>query len=131
MSSHLHVVPSPERQCILEMTVPGEPVPWQRAGRNVGRSFTPMKVLNHQNVVQLMAFAAGIRTMTRLPVILDTDFFMGNKRKVDLDNLVKCVMDALNGRVYVDDSQIVALFAAKLVDRETPRTEVRVWTVDV
>jgi len=62
-------------------------------------------------------------------VILDVDFFMGNKRRCDLDNLVKTVGDALNGAAWEDDSQIIALFAAKLVDRERPRTELRVWAV--
>lgn len=33
--------------------------------------------------------------------------------KPDIDNLVKFVLDALNGRLYKDDSQIVSLIAIK------------------
>src|SRR6185436_14767242 len=119
----------PERELILEMTVPGEPLPWQRASRSGHRSYKPAKILNHERTIELMTLAAGVRNPTRRPVILDVDFFMGNQRRCDLDNLVKTVGDALNGAAWVDDSQIIALFAAKLVDRDRPRTELRVWAV--
>ena len=32
---------------------------------------------------------------------------------VDIDNLVKCILDCFNGLVYEDDSQIVSLIASK------------------
>ena len=48
--------------------------------------------------------------------------------KPDIDNLVKFVLDALNGTLFVDDSQIVALSARKHYadDRLGPRTEIRI-----
>jgi len=126
---HLALVDDrPERELILEMTVAGEPVPWQRAARSGHRSYTPAKVLAHERKIELMTLAKTL-SVTRRPVILDVDFFMGNKRRVDLDNLIKCVADALNGAAWVDDSQIICLFAAKFVDPERPRTELRVWAV--
>lgn len=129
--THLAVVPTtPRRELILEISVPGEPVPWQRAGRAGGKSFTPAKVLNHERIVGLLALAAGVREPTELPVIVDVDFFMGNKRRCDLDNLVKTIGDAGNGVVWRDDSQVIGLFATKLVDKERPRTELRVWKVN-
>jgi len=42
----------------------------------------------------------------------------------DLDNLVKFVLDALNAKVYVDDSQIVEIRSAKLYTNSDPRIEV-------
>src|SRR5690606_648635 len=42
---------------------------------------------------------------------------MTNKRlkEVDIDNLVKCILDCFNGLVWEDDSQIASLIASKLV----------------
>ena len=42
--------------------------------------------------------------------------------KPDLDNLIKFILDTLNGVIWVDDSLIVELVAGKYYD-EKPRTE--------
>lgn len=34
-------------------------------------------------------------------------------KKPDIDNLIKFVLDALNGQLYVDDSQVVSITATK------------------
>lgn len=34
-------------------------------------------------------------------------------KKPDIDNLIKFVLDALNGHLYVDDSQVVSISATK------------------
>lgn len=38
--------------------------------------------------------------------------------KPDIDNIAKCCMDALNGYAYPDDSQITAMYVAKLYAEE-------------
>ena len=48
------------------------------------------------------------------------------KVKPDLDNVVKAVLDALNGVVYRDDAQVVNLVATKRYATE-PRVEVYVF----
>ena len=37
------------------------------------------------------------------PVELRLDYFHARKRRCDMDNVAKCVLDALNGVAYVDD----------------------------
>lgn len=39
-------------------------------------------------------------------------------KKPDVDNLIKFVMDALNGHLYVDDAQVVSVAARKLYAAE-------------
>ena len=53
-------------------------------------------------------------------------FYRDNHRRVDIDNLQKLVLDACNGYLWDDDSQIAILFSAKLVDKHRPRTVIRV-----
>jgi Holliday junction resolvase RusA-like endonuclease len=48
--------------------------------------------------------------------------------KPDLDNVMKAVLDALNGVVYVDDSQVINLVATKRYSTD-PRVEVYVHEV--
>lgn len=44
----------------------------------------------------------------------------------DVDNLIKTVMDGLNGTAYLDDSQVVSVIASKYYSM-SPRTEVSLW----
>jgi Holliday junction resolvase RusA-like endonuclease len=53
--------------------------------------------------------------------------YMGNARRVDVDNLEKTVLDAANDVVWCDDSDVETVSITKLVDRDRPRVEVRVW----
>lgn len=127
--SAVQLVPSPRRELVLECVIPGEPVPKARV-RVTGRgTFTPARTLHAEQALEWALAAAGA-VVRRVPMVLDVDFFLGNKRRVDLDNLWKLVCDAGNGIVWVDDSQIVGVHAFKFVDRERPRTELRVWTVE-
>lgn len=46
----------------------------------------------------------------------------------DMDNVVKTILDSLNGRMWRDDSQVVSLHAEKRY-AETPRAEVEIEVV--
>lgn len=54
------------------------------------------------------------------------------KVKPDIDNVVKAVLDGLNGAAYVDDKQVVKLYAYKVFtsDSEQPKIEVTVCDVE-
>jgi Holliday junction resolvase RusA-like endonuclease len=49
-------------------------------------------------------------------------------KKVDIDNIVKSVSDAMNGIVFIDDSQVVILRAVKTYSAE-PGVDVKVSEV--
>tara|TARA_R110000823_G_scaffold106146_3_gene224651 strand:+ start:276 stop:563 length:288 start_codon:yes stop_codon:yes gene_type:complete len=58
-------------------------------------------------------------------VVVSIDFFNGNRRRRDIDNMVKLILDALNGVAFVDDVQVVGLEAHKFQTvKERARTEV-------
>ena len=53
-------------------------------------------------------------------------------KKPDLDNLQKSTWDALNGIVWLDDSQICELVAKKVIASgyEEPHVVLRVWQIE-
>jgi crossover junction endodeoxyribonuclease RusA len=59
-------------------------------------------------------------------VAVSVRFYFATKRKRDLDNQNKLVLDALTGIVYVDDSQVDELHLYRHYDKENPRIEVQV-----
>ena len=55
-----------------------------------------------------------------LPVAMRNSFHnLVTKKKVDLDNLSKFVLDAMNNVVYIDDTQVHILICSKVYDCES------------
>lgn len=48
------------------------------------------------------------------------------RRHGDLDNILKALLDALNGVAYRDDSQVVEIHAQRFDDPRAPRVEIMV-----
>lgn len=110
----------------ISFTVPGEVVPWARAGGGMNKPrFTPARQRNYMAVLRDKASHA----MRRVGCIFDGPVQMKivaiyvwpksttKKRreatdgawkttKPDADNITKIVKDALNGIVFVDDAQV-------------------------
>lgn len=105
-------------------SVPGEPRPKARARVVKGHAFTPPETVAYERKVRFYAVASKVRPLTGA-VVLGLSFYLGNARRVDLDNLAKAVKDALNGAAWADDSQVTELRATKAIDRSNPR--VVVW----
>lgn len=56
------------------------------------------------------------------PVKASLDFYRP-QRSGDLDNRLKCTLDALNGIAWADDGQIVEIHARRFDDAKNPRVE--------
>ncbi len=137
---------------MVEFTVLGEAVAQgrPRAGKTrTGRTvlYDPAKSKNFKEYVKLVASQNAPRTLlegalkVRVVIYRETlKSFSKRKRelaesrllrpitKPDLDNHAKSVLDALNGIIYKDDSQIVDLTVSKYYS-EKPRVEVRIEEV--
>jgi Holliday junction resolvase RusA-like endonuclease len=57
-------------------------------------------------------------------------FYRKNRRRRDLDNMAKLVLDALNKMAWDDDTQIDELTLWRTYDVGRPRTEVLVYLVE-
>ena len=112
----------------VRFVVLGEPRPKPRPRfGNHGRAYTPRAARASETIVKWEALRAMTgRALLVGPVRVTLRFYVGNARRVDVDNLAKLTLDALNGTVWRDDSQIAALTTVKTIDRECPRTEILV-----
>ena len=71
---------------------------------------------------------AGILQPVPDRLIVSMGFYRSTAHRLDLDNLIKTCLDALNGVAFKDDSQVVGLVARKYIDRGNPRTEGEIET---
>lgn len=89
---------------ILDVTIPGNPFPKERPRTARGRTYTPPKT----EAAELLV-AAHVRKAFDEPapvtsaVVVGGAFYREGWVRCDLDNLVKLVLDAMNGLVYTDD----------------------------
>jgi Holliday junction resolvase RusA-like endonuclease len=61
--------------------------------------------------------------------VLDVGFWFGDRRRRDVDNCLKSIMDAGNGVLWADDSQVRRLGAGRELDAARPRAEIWVEVV--
>lgn len=139
----------------ITFTVPCVPIaqPRQRQrvvvakGRSFPHNYTPQKspVNVFKATVQLAASQAYDGPPLDEPLEMSITFVFGRKKnqiwktkpmprlphvgKPDLDNLLKSLLDALNGTLFVDDARVARLTACKFVasGSEQPHCEVIVW----
>ena len=69
-------------------------------------SFRSPKSGDYKTMIQEVA-----KRIFAKPIIGDTvevrlDYFHLSRRRMDMDNIAKCVLDALNGIAYTDDRQV-------------------------
>lgn len=125
-------------------TVPGVPIPKARPRINTTshRAYTPVKTKKFEELVrfeylrsnekktEVGAVVLGVLFKMPIPVKTkkaDVKKMMNGKllpiKRPDLDNLVKSILDGLNGVAYLDDNQVIEINAKKIYS-ETPETVV-------
>lgn len=57
---------------------------------------------------------------------VELDLTFPTKRKNDIDNYCKAILDALNRKVYVDDSQIIELLIRKHYEKNQPKIKIKI-----
>lgn len=113
---------APEK--VVRFTIRGEPKSKQRPRVTARGTYTPAETREAEQRVR-QAWTETNTEPYAYQVIVSIDFFNGNKRRRDLDNMAKLVLDALNKHAYEDDYQVVALNLQKFfTTREKARTVV-------
>lgn len=113
----------------MRFWVSGIPIPKQSFRyKKTGSSFinyTPARVKDWSNLVSITARQImRDRELYAGNIAVELHFSLPTKRRVDLDNLSKNLLDSLNNVVYLDDKQIFDLRITKYVDKENPGVEI-------
>jgi Holliday junction resolvase RusA-like endonuclease len=114
---------------VIRFTVFGEPKSKQRPRVTRYGAYTPKETIVAEDRIRQVWRSLNTEQFP-YSVLVSIDFFNGNKRRRDLDNMAKLVLDALNKEAYVDDNQIVALELRKFFCApERARTEIMLTEV--
>jgi len=100
---------------VYSITIPGRPVPKARhqvrlyGGRAV--TYTPAKTREFEKAVRAYALKQGIKKQEGDLAVIAA-FYTGGQG--DIDNLLKSLLDGLNGVAWEDDRQVKAVVGIKL-----------------
>jgi Holliday junction resolvase RusA-like endonuclease len=123
---------------LLNITVPGDPVPKGRPRAGGGRIYTPARTVAAEANVRAIALHAYRGEPWTGPVGIDVTFYFATRRRTDGDNTLKLITDALQCRrdgtrgVIADDSQIEDWHCRihRRAPGEEPRSQIRLYTLD-
>ena len=113
----------------VRITVPGRPIPKGRPRLGVrGKKafiYTPPETREFEKLVGWVARCAGCKPAGE-PVAVVLDIYV--RRKMDVDNVAKSVLDGLTGVAYEDDGQVVELLVRKhkVKREEEERVEIEI-----
>jgi crossover junction endodeoxyribonuclease RusA len=112
----------------IAVVIPGRPVPLQRSRTRSGRHYLPARSRAYRELVRATWLEAGRPTLGDTPLTVSLRFY-GARANADLDNLVKAILDALNGLAFDDDSQVVCFAGCHKLpaDPAGPRAELDLW----
>ena len=109
---------------VVRFTVPGEPRSKQRPRVTSKGTFTPKETMEAERIVRDHWKSLGEPPFEH-HVLVELEFYNGNKRRRDLDNMAKLVLDALNKEAYDDDFRVVELNISKrFTSKDRARTVV-------
>ena len=107
----------------------GNPIPKGRPRLGFMGYYTPKRTVGWEETVGWQARDQWERRPLLGDLGIKMLFYRENRRKVDLDNLEKAMLDALEGILYQDDSQIKIKTGHIYYSKEHPGVEVEIWTL--
>ena len=118
------------RETFLSFTIPGKPVPCPRArvGRHGVHYPERYKQWRQDAVVEMHRQYEYEFPYWDCKVGMEVHFY-GARANADIDNLLKSVLDACSGFLYLDDRQVVEIHGYRHGNSKeaNPRVEVKAW----
>ena len=131
---------------MIQFTVPGNPVGKGRPRLSKWGVYTPKETVQYEKLVLLSYLGSQCRAYmdSKEPLQMSLQIYMSIPKSAtkkqhqdamsgvlkpvkrpDIDNIAKCIMDALNGNAYHDDNQIIEIHCCKAYSDE-PRVCVNI-----
>lgn len=123
---------SPDQtRLVAHVIVMGEPRAKARPRVTSRGAYTPKVTRDAEAAVRAAFEAVDLPDYPRNGIFrLDVDFYLGTRRHVDVDNLLKLVKDGLNGAAFDDDSQVYVERGRKWhTARDRARTELWLYLI--
>lgn len=116
----------PSSDSMIMTRIPGNPKSKKRAragAHGVYRTTADKEAERHVESYLAVSFPGGPR---KGYFAVGCIFFRGDRQRVDVDNLLKLVMDAATNIVWLDDAQVTAQLGVVEYDPDNPRTVVMI-----
>lgn len=108
---------------VTRLTIYGQPIPKERPRTGRGKTYTPPKTEAYKELVQLSIAHCQNYYSGEMAIGVILLFYRKDKRRADVDNLQKAVLDACNGILWRDDTQIEAATQRVFYSSKEPRVE--------
>jgi Holliday junction resolvase RusA-like endonuclease len=104
----------------ISVAIDGEPCSKARARFGKQHAYTPAKVRSAESALALRL--SSLRKFER-NVAVACIFYRSTRQRIDVDNLLKLVLDGSTaGKMWEDDSQVTAIVGILEYDADNPRT---------
>jgi Holliday junction resolvase RusA-like endonuclease len=110
----------------------GNPIPWQSTKKGKYGFYKPQTIVDYQEDIAWKAKQAmnGHDPFDGY-LAIEVFFYRQYKHRVDNDNLLKPVSDAMSGIVYGDDTQILRTHIERRFCNRQPGIRVHVWQIKI
>lgn len=117
---------------MIRLVIPGRPVPKKRPrlGYNGRKAYiyTPEETKAYEELIRWLGRINVKQPITDLVEVQIKIYFKGKDEKPDLDNVIKSLLDGMNGIVLKDDRQVRRI-VAEMFEDPNERAEIEVRTM--
>lgn len=118
----------------LIIKISGTPIPKQSfIYHGNGSGHTDQRVKDWQEQIGLeskLALLINKLSLFKGELSVQLDFILPDKKRKDLDNLSKAVLDSLNNVIWEDDSQITKLVITKTINNKEVGVTIMIWKIE-
>ena len=115
----------------MKLTLSGNPISTNNLYRHIGnRVYMTQKGKDLKEQYAWEIYSQEKETFDGL-VEVEITYYFGNRRKNDIDNFSKVILDSItDAGIWEDDSQIAKMTIIKKYDKENPRIEIQIGGIN-
>jgi Holliday junction resolvase RusA-like endonuclease len=117
---------------VASVVVPGNPVAHQRPRvTRSGHTYTPAPTVEYKKMVATYVQSAAVRRLAGSAYGVQARFYRSNRQRVDVDNLLKSILDgSTQAGIWKDDSEVMEIAARLFRADPNPRAEFVIYILE-